>query len=94
MDLFAYLMFMTSFANVALLAALFYPALKNLQKTRSSIAGGLLLFIALFLADNVTTIAFHLLSPGLYSSTVESQDVILTSIQTASFATLLWITLK
>jgi hypothetical protein len=82
----------TTVANVVMLLALLYPALRNFSKTRSSIAGALMLFILVFLFQNIAAIYFHFTL--MYTPSVELEMVVLTVLQTVSFGTLLWVTYK
>ena len=88
------LTFAAAFLNLILLAALLYPSTRNFSRTKSFIAAGLMLFILLFLVENIAAVYFHLTMMSLYSVAVQFQAMILRVIQTISFATLLLITYK
>ena len=94
MALFMDLTFITASLNLILLAALLYPSARNFSKTKSSIAAGLMLFIILFLLENVVAVYFHLTMMYLYTAPAQFQAMILRVIQTISFATLLLVTYK
>ena len=79
-------------ANIILLVALLYPAINNYGKTRSSIALALLVFILLFLVENIVAIYFHLTL--MYTPAVEVEIAVLTVIQTIGFATFVWASYK
>ena len=84
--------YVSAIANIVLLLGLLYPALSNFSKTRSSIAGALMLFILLFLVQNIVAIYFHLVL--MYTPSVEVEVFVLTVIQSVSFVVLLWVTYK
>ena len=94
MALFMDLTFISASLNLILLAALLYPSARNFSKTRSSIAAGLMLFIVIFLIENIVAVYFHLTMMNLYTSPVQFQAMVLRVIQTISFATLLLVTYK
>ena len=86
--------FVAAFLNLLLLGAVLYPSTRNFLKTRSAIAAGLMLFVVLFLIENVTAVYFHVTMMYLYAPPLEFQAMVLRLIQTVSFGTLLWVTYK
>ena len=86
------LTYIAVFANVALLITLLYPAINNYSKTKSSIALALLVFVLLFLIENIIAIYFHLTL--MYTPAVEVEIAVLTVIQTVGFATFVWASYK
>ena len=92
MDSLMGLTYIAVFANVALLITLLYPAINNYSKTKSSIALALLVFVLLFLIENIIAIYFHLTL--MYTPAVEVEIAVLTVIQTVGFATFVWASYK
>jgi hypothetical protein len=84
--------FMAAFANLLLLGGLLYPSIRNVVRTRSPIAVGLLIFVAVFLIENVFAVYFHATMMPLYAPPIELQAMVLRLIQTGAFGTLLWVT--
>jgi hypothetical protein len=92
MDSYMAVTYAGTFANLILLGALLYPALSNLIKTRSSVTASVAAFIFLLLLQNVVAIYFHIAIT--YTVLVELEMMVLTLLETASFASVLWITYK
>lgn len=88
------LTFIVSGVNILLLAALLYPSVRNLQKTRSLIAAGLVIFAVIFLLESLVTIFFHLGMMRFYSFEVEPQVFALSLLKMLSFGTLVWVTYR
>jgi hypothetical protein len=86
------LTYVAAIANIGLLIALLYPAVHNYSKTRSSIALALLVFVLLFLVQNIVAIYYHLTL--MYTPSVEIEIAVLTVLQTISFATFVWASYK
>lgn len=78
--------YLAASANVLLLLGVLRPSVSNFRKTRSSIAAMLLAFALLFLAQNIVAIYFHMTIP--YTLPVEFEVMVLTVLETLSFATL------
>jgi hypothetical protein len=86
--------FIVNIVNVFLVAALLYPSVRNFYMTRSAIAGVLMLFIVLFLAQNVTAIYFHVSNLSLYTHEVDFELATLTTLESFGLGALLWVTYK
>lgn len=86
--------FIISGVNILLLVALLYPSARNLQKTRSLIAAGLLVFVMIFLLESLMTIFFHISMMRFYSPEVEPQVIALSLLKMLSFGTLVWVTYR
>ncbi|MBI3022238.1 MAG: hypothetical protein HYY68_00755 [Thaumarchaeota archaeon] len=84
--------YLADVANLILLLGILYPAVMNFVKTRSSISVMLVVFSLAFLIQNVVAIYFHMTIP--YTTAVEFEFMVLTFIQTISFAALAWVTYK
>jgi len=92
MDSFMALTYVAGSANVLLLLGVLYPALSNFRKTRSSIAAMLLVVALSFLVQNIIAIYFHMTIP--YALPVEFEVMVLTMLETVSFATLFVVSYK
>ncbi len=92
MDSFMASTYLAAVANLILLMGILYPAVKNFVKTRSSISVMLVVFSLAFLIQNAVAIYFHMTI--LYTTAVEFEAMVLTVIETISFAALAWVTYK
>ncbi len=86
--------FIISGVNILLLGALLYPSVRNLQKTKSLIAAGLMIFVIIFLSESIMTIFFHLSMMRFYTPDVEPLVFALTILKMLSFGTLTWVTYR
>ncbi len=86
--------FIISGVNILLLGFLLYPSLRNLQKTKSLIAAGLMLFLIIFLSESILSIFFNLTMMRYYTSDVEPLVFGLNLLKMLSFGTLAWITYR
>lgn len=92
MDSFMTFTYIAASANVLLLLGVLYPALSNFRKTKSSIAAMLLIVALSFLIQNIVAIYFHMTVP--YTLPVEFEVMVLTILETLSFATLFVVSYK
>jgi hypothetical protein len=80
--------------NVLLLVALLWVYLNSFRKVRAQFTAGLVIFAALFLAQNLISLFSFLTMFMYYAADVTWLVLLITVVQTAGLAIILWMALR
>ena len=83
-----------NFVNILLLLSLVYIYVRNFLSIKATFCIGLMIFVVLFLLENLLSLYFHLMHAHVYSPDAAQFSLVLNLLQTLGFGALVYVTWK